>query len=212
MVTVRRRRAHKAGTKSQTPKSKRRDTPKKISFGRNPVLRAHWDNKLSFKENFKRLGIQSRLAGPSGGVRREVKTWRELKKEREAREAAAKVSIEAIENETDPLKIPLGEARIIRDPDTNEVVQVIQGTMQPADTSEPQFCIADELKAHALATARVEEERPPDERDLLLAQRLTAKYGDNYRKMAWDRKLNPMYYTEEKLEKLVAKWRELGGR
>ena len=45
-------------------------------------------------------------------------------------------TVSEIENLDDPSRIPEGEARLIRDPETNEVIKVIYGTMKVDDNDE----------------------------------------------------------------------------
>ena len=76
----------------------------------------------------------------AGGDEKKVVSLSEIQKKREKKNKNNSnkdiPSIDEIENLDDPSKIPEGEARLIRDPETNEVVKVIYGTMKVNDDED----------------------------------------------------------------------------
>jgi nucleolar protein 16 len=54
-------------------------------------------------------------------------------------------------------------------------------------------------------------ERKQSEREQEWLERLVVKHGEQYGKMARDRKLNPMQQTEADIKRRVAKWKANGG-
>jgi len=61
--------------------------------------------------------------------------------------------------------------------------------------------------------ARAPEKKPrkQSEREREWIERLVGKYGDDYKRMTRDMKLNPMQQTEADLRKRADKWRSSGG-
>ncbi|EEQ40055.1 putative nucleolar protein [Clavispora lusitaniae] len=206
MTSVRKRKMARSSVKKNTKRVK--DKKRNVKMTAHPVMQAHWDNKLTLEQNYKKLGLTVRLGKPAGGQEAEVKTLTEQRKEREGQEAK-QAKPEDIANETDPEKIPEGEARLIRDPETNEVVQVIYGRMKAApktqETSQPS--IIDELIEFNNRSAKAPKHKAPTPREVSWIEQLHEKYGDDYESMRWDKKLNPMFMTTGQLKKKMAQWK-----
>lgn len=61
--------------------------------------------------------------------------------------------------------------------------------------------------------ARAPEKKPrkQSEREREWIERLVEKYGEDYKRMARDMRLNPMQQTEADIRKRIEKWRSFGG-
>lgn len=211
MVSVRKRKMARSSVPKNTKRTKDKHRAPKIAH--HPVLAARWDKKLTLKQNYEKLGLTPRLKKYTGGEEKQIKTISELKKEKEELESAGHVAPEEIAVETDPLKIPEGEARLIRDPETNEVVQIIYGTMKAAAVEEPkpQSTIIDELVEYAEQHASEPKAPKPRDEEAAFLEKLYEKYGDDYGKMKWDKKLNPFFFSEGQLKKKIAVWKTANG-
>ncbi|KAK9319503.1 ribosome biogenesis protein Nop16-domain-containing protein [Lipomyces orientalis] len=74
MVSVRRRRKQK----SALPKVTRRhnDKQRKVRIKSHAIIAgfaANWDEKSTLSQNYKKLGLTSRLSKPTGGIQQELK-------------------------------------------------------------------------------------------------------------------------------------------
>lgn len=184
-------------------KDKRRDIPIKL----NPLIAERWDKLLTLSQNYKRLGLRARLGVKKGGEEKELETWYE-QKERLAAEEAAKITPADIEHTDDPAKIPIGEARIIRD-DEGKVIKVVHGTMQPKnDSSNGELEVIQEFKKMAQEHAARKRVKHMTPREIEFIKDLVDKHGDNYEAMKWDKKLNPMQQLAGELRKKVNHWRQ----
>lgn len=186
-----------------------KDKQRNIKMDAHPVMKEHWDNNLTLKQNYKNLGLTLRLTKPAGGGEAKIQTLTEYRKEKEEAEARQKIEPSAIENETDPAKIPEGEARLIRDPETNEVVQIIYGTMkvQKLEEDAPKVSIINELTKYTQEHAGITKAKILSPREEEWISKLHAKYGEDYKKMLWDPKLNPTFLSSGQLKKKVALWK-----
>lgn len=203
MTSVRKRKMARSSVKKNTKhvKDKKRD----VKMTAHPVMQAHWDKKLTLKQNYKRLGLTARLGHATGGEEATVTTVSEYRASKEA-EGPQAPSPESIATETDPEKIPLGEARLIRDPETNEVVQVIYGKMEVAakkETANP-TSIIDELIKYNEEHAKPPRNITTTAREDAWLAKLEEKYGDDFEKMKWDKKLNPTFMSAGQLRKKMA--------
>lgn len=208
MVSVRKRKMAKSLVKKNTVRAK--DTHKRIVIKNNPVIAKHWDPKLTLSQNYKRIGLATSLNAPSGGVEKKIVTNEDHRKERERKERVREL-VENSLNETDPSKIPVGQARLIRDPETNAVVEIIHGTMKiedvhDAEDSEPG--IIEELAKYHAENAKETIEIGPDEIGSLVYEQLYNKYGDDYEKMKWDQKLNTSFLSEGQLKRKIVRWKK----
>lgn len=58
------------------------------------------------------------------------------------------------------------------------------------------------------ASMGIKVERHQSAREKEWVGRLVEKYGDDYRRMVWDKKLNPFQQSEGDIKKRVLKWKE----
>lgn len=205
MASVRKRKMARSSVKKNTKRIK--DKRNKLRYIPHPVMAAHWDKSLTWKQNYERFGLQSNL----GKKINDVKRKNESKKPLVTEDDESSVNPEHVANETDPEKIPLGEARIIRDPETNEVVEIIYGKMNLDNevAKEPEVPIIEELKEYQENKAKPAFKQQLTEIECHWMAGLSKKYGDNYERMKWDQKLNPMFYPVGQLKKMMAIWKQM---
>ncbi|KAK7541280.1 nucleolar protein 16 [Phyllosticta citribraziliensis] len=214
--------------KRQKPKSK-----KKILS--NPIIAANWNQNETLTQNYRRLGLSTKLNRVTGGTERTAKTDNPGTAPLALNPKAAAAAPET------------QEARIERDPETGEVRIVDDGSnkaranplndplndLDPDDEEEwhgiseqhslPQKTKRDGNSAAASsghngntviaqleAVAASGERKAPrkqSEREQEWVARLVAKYGDDYARMSRDAKLNPMQQSEGDIKRRVARWK-----
>lgn len=117
------REIQKKKNRSGVQKVRQKGPSKKKILG-NAVVAENWDKGQTLEQNYKRLGLATKLNKHTGG--REVKP-EDVRRQREEEEAG-------ISNE-DPLviggkgkkkKLEIGEVRVERDPETGEILRVIE--------------------------------------------------------------------------------------
>ena len=205
MTSVRKRKMNRSSVRKNTRRVK--DKKKNINIHSNPIIAANWDKSLTLQQNYKKLGLRAKLGTLAGGKEQDVKTLSEIK----AEEATSKPSLADIEQTTDPAKIPEGEARIIRDPETNEVTNVIYGTMKvgpKVETEGESSSVIKQLEEYAQKNAQVKKERKPSARENEWLEKLYEKHGDDYDKMMWDKKLNIYQQSAGDLRRRITKWKK----
>lgn len=110
-----------------------------------------------------------------------------------------------------------GFARIERDADGN-VVKVHYGKTweqrldeleeedaTPMTATDETTPVVKKLVEQASMSAKVERYQSAREKEWV--ERLVEKHGDDYRRMVWDKKLNPFQQTEADIKKRVLKWK-----
>jgi nucleolar protein 16 len=176
------------------------------------------DSSKTLTQNYRRLGLTSRLNSLTGGT--EV--------------AASKTSTSsklAISHAV-PTTLAPTTARVERDPETGKIIKVIHGKprkanplndplnsdddggdeeMQDAEEEAPEGNkIIKELEALA-SMVPGKKVRKQSEREKEWIARLVERYGSDYKAMARDRKLNPMQQTEADIARRVRKWKDGNG-
>jgi len=191
---------------------------------------------LTLTQNYRRLGLASRLNTPAGGVEKD-------------RGITASLGVKRV---ADPLHIsrngnPLteiqpDEVRVERDPKTGNILRVVRESNDDEEVEiagrkrrqsnplgdplnelldnerhaklnqEPsgsKFIQGLELRA-AREAKSVKKRRPrqQSQREQEWVLRLVEKHGDNYLAMFRDRKLNPMQQTEGDLRRRIRIWNE----
>ncbi|KAH3661364.1 hypothetical protein OGAPHI_006771 [Ogataea philodendri] len=196
--------------RSSVGKATRRtkDRQRKIkSFG-NPLIAANWDPKLSMAQNYAKLGLKVRLSQQTGGTEKELvipKT--ESDDEFVVDESESEESESGVPDSLDPADIPKGIAKIVRDEDGN-VVKVIHGTKEPEQQQEDNKPTEFVKQLEELAQHKTVKERKQSAREQDWLRDLYEKYGDNYEKMKWDKKLNPFQHSPGELKKRLTKWKK----
>jgi nucleolar protein 16 len=192
------------------------------------------DRKLTLTQNYRRLGLTSRLNVPTGGVEKVLQPGSENNAQ-----------------PIDPLHASIlgrrasaqkpKEARVERDPETGRILRVIHdededeemievagrklrksnplndpleelpedGESMTVSGSAPSAVVA-ELEREAAAQEEELKKKTPrqqSKREVEWLQRLVDKHGDDTRAMARDMKLNPMQQTEADIAKRLRKWR-----
>ncbi|KAL0253060.1 hypothetical protein SLS55_010510 [Diplodia seriata] len=218
--------------KNRSSISKVRKKPKsKKRVLNNPIIAANWNKHETLTQNYRRLGLTTKLNAVTGGVE---KTANNLDT---PHNAAAPLAVNP-KNRANVSAAKTAEARIERDPETGEMRLVDDGSTRPnplndplneldADEAEWQGITEHDAPAVDPATAgksanavvrQLEElaasggkrkaPRKQSEREVEWIERLVGKYGDDYGKMSRDMKLNPMQQTAADIKKRVEKWRK----
>jgi len=213
MVSVRKRKMARSSVKKNTRRTK--DKQRNINVYSNPIIAKNWDKSLTLQQNYKRLGLRAKLGHMAGGVEKKVESLTELRNKKKNKDKDDIVTIDKIEHTDDPSKIPEGEARIIRDPETNEVLKVIYGTMkaedEESDEDKVDNSVIKQLEEYAEQHSKVKKERHLSDRESDWLKSLYEKYGDDYEKMKWDKKLNIHQQSAGDLKRRINKWKKGNG-
>lgn len=212
MTSVRKRKMARSSVRKNTRRVK--DKKRDINIHSNPIIAKNWDKSLTLQQNYKRLGLASKLGVRAGGQEQKVETLTE-RRARKAKEAEEQVTIGDIENSEDPSKIPEGEARLIRDPETNEVSKIIYGTMKVDNSAKADEIerpeVIQQLEEYAEKYSKIKHDRVQSDREQDWAKSLYEKYGDDYEKMKWDKKLNINQQSAGDLKRRITKWKKANG-
>ena len=194
--------------------------------------RLYRDRKLTLVQNYKVLGLSSRLNAPTGGS--EKKSIADGQNEDQAVTTNA---ISMPQNRKNAKLVPT-ETRVERDSQTGRILRIIRsdgGTedavtrkrkLNPLNDPLEDFSEEEETIGRSTKPSDVvaELEAQADEEAAILARkrrprqqskreeewivRLVEKYGDDTRAMARDIKLNPMQQSEGDLCRRLKKWNE----
>nr|OQO32240.1 hypothetical protein B0A51_00488 [Rachicladosporium sp. CCFEE 5018] len=110
-----------AAPKAVKPKSKK-------VLHKNPVMAANWDKSLTLSQNYKRLGLASKLNKHTGGIERKAEDVEQLQ-EGESLRTRKKDDGLSISSAKRPERFDVQEARIERDPVTGEM-RVVGGEVE----------------------------------------------------------------------------------
>ncbi|KAF9942381.1 Nucleolar protein 16 [Modicella reniformis] len=196
MATVRKRRATKTPSRKVTRKNANKHK-KKVNIIGNKIIRENWDKKATLRQNYARLGLLPSLNGVTGGI--------EVKNEEEIMENEQKSLEELATTLTE-------EQGIIQRDEHGNIINVIVGKAKTKEEMEelmekefePVKAKTDVVRALEARAANVlKKERYQSEGEVLWAAKLVEKYGDDYEKMFWNRKLNPNQQTAAQLKKRI---------
>lgn len=181
------------------------------------------DRKLTLSQNYKRLGLSSRLNSSSGG------TEKKIPKAGEDVEPPTRDSL-AIAGPRARAKVTTQEIQVERDPETGKILRVIHPETEsnfnplndllnepmdvepeePARRTQMQNDIISQLEAQAAHEEEMllnKRPRHQSSREEEWITRLVEKHGDDVRAMVRDKKLNPMQQTEGDIGRRLKKWK-----
>jgi nucleolar protein 16 len=197
----------------------------------NPCSR---DQKETLSQNYRRLGLTSRLNHATGGQEKTIA----LLGLNDAKSSRADTAYGSTANALNivskaPQTIEVGELEVERDPETGAILRIIGGQeetdnplndpLNELDNEDGEewdgFAMVPEQREGEQVNpvirqleeaARNGERKAPrkqSQREEEWLERLVAKYGDDYGKMTRDKKLNPMQQTETDIRTRVRKWK-----
>ncbi|THY27461.1 60S ribosomal subunit biogenesis protein-like protein Nop16 [Aureobasidium pullulans] len=224
------RELQKKKNRSSTAKITKKAKSKKKLL-QNPIIAANWNQKETLSQNYRRLGLVSKLNHPTGGVEKTSKTLEEA-----ANGLAPEPTPDNLNISTKlPTQINISEVKIRRDPETGAILQVLDerkanplndplndvedndhegwegfvnehgvldGARQGGDARTDVIRQLEEQASRPIKKAP----RKQSEREEEWIERLIQKHGDDYLGMARDMKLNPMQQSVGDLKKRVKKW------
>lgn len=222
----------KKKNKSSLPRVRQKPKSKAVNIKSNPLVAAHWDQSLTLRQNYKNLGLSSRLNSSTGGIEKPYKnrTTSAANAEREGlgvarnkrgtqlQPAMVKVSRdergaiigivrdakkEAHKRRNNPLNDPLND--LSSDSTDNDESGDEEIATQQSRTSK--VGIISELEDSAKYEKR-KGPRKQSQREREWIERLVGVHGEDYGAMVRDRRLNPMQQSEGDLRRRVAVWRK----
>ncbi|KAI4125785.1 MAG: hypothetical protein LQ347_005230 [Umbilicaria vellea] len=185
-------------------------------------------SKVKHKPKSKRinpLGLTSKLNTRTGGVEKTASALSKSSKPTTAQEGSFSIA-----SKTPTTLVPT-EARVERDPTTGAIVRVIHSSSgkdnplnDPLNDSSGEESDADmgdgeqgrsrgiiqELEQQALMEAP-KKPRQQSKGEEEWIQKLVEKYGEDYKGMVKDRKLNPYQQSEGDIKRRVKRWKGRGG-
>jgi nucleolar protein 16 len=192
------------------------------------------NQKETLSQNYRRLGLTSRLNHATGGTEKTIALLglNDAKSSRADHAAGSTANALNIVSKA-PQTAEIEEVEVERDPETGAILRVI-GQKEKAENplNDPLNELEDDDAEEWNGFAMVPEEREGEQINPVIQQleeaarngarkaprtqsqreaewleNLVAKYGEDYGRMARDRKLNPMQQTESDIKKRVKKWK-----
>ena len=186
------------------------------------------NQKETLSQNYRRMGLASKLNHATGGTEK-------TPKRQDADGDALPYENNAFAvNQRRPTTVEIEEIDVERDPKTGEIIRVNDdGSRKPNPLNDPLNDLNDsepedwqgfdnaqtsaampartdvvkELEAHAAGGVH-KAPRKQSTREQEWVEKLVEKHGDDYEKMAWDAKINPMKQTAADIKRRVKKLRQ----
>jgi nucleolar protein 16 len=226
---------NRSGVSKNTRKNNNKD---KFNPRSNPIIAQHWDNELTAKQNYKKLGLTFRIGGATGGEEKKIK----IKKINHGNMEESLFGDHEEENDNDddddeldpydPTNILEGTAKFLKD-DDGKIIKIIYGTKkigsgsinskkdntekEEEEEEEEEDSGEDDKEEAKIVIAKLEaianipkkkEVHRLNELEVYRYGKLIEKYGDDYEKMKWDKKLNPFQLSPGQLRKQIKRYHE----
>ncbi|OBT78586.1 hypothetical protein VF21_02243 [Pseudogymnoascus sp. 05NY08] len=210
------RELQKKKNRSSIPKVKHKPKSKRVNPLGNAIIAANWDSKQTLTQNYTRLGLASRLNAATGGTEKKISSTSTAgtlsittalpttiapQTARVERDESGKI-IKVIHSHTkkaNPLNDPLNEL------ESGDEEDDAMGGFEGFEDEKNE--VVRQLEEQAL---RVAEKKPRKQsvREQEWCQRLSEKWGEDYKGMVKDRRLNPMQQNEPDIKRRIGKWLE----
>ncbi|EHK98347.1 hypothetical protein GLAREA_12888 [Glarea lozoyensis ATCC 20868] len=211
------RELQKKKRRSSIAKIKMKPKSKRVNPLGNPIIAANWNQSETLTQNYRRLGLTSRLNSATGGV--------EKLKPGDISSSSTTSKL-AISNAIPKTFTPT-EATVERDAN-GKIIRVIHATSKPNPLNDPLNSDSEDeimddgetfngfdgekneiVKQLEDMAARAPEKKPRKQstREREWCERLVGRWGEDYKGMERDRRLNPMQQTEADIRRRVGKWK-----
>lgn len=204
----------KKKNKSSLHRVRQKPKSKHINIKSNPIVAANWDQSLTLSQNYRRLGLSSKLNSYTGGTEAKTKST--------TLESRPKDTL-SIPTSQKPSELGLKEVKVTRDPKTGAIVSVqhekserenpLLDPLNDSSDSEDEMVlessdrgIVPELEEQA-RYSKPKRPRMQSQREREWIERLVERWGDDWGGMVRDRKLNPQQQSEGDLKRRVGIWR-----
>ncbi|EEH41884.1 66S preribosome component NOP16 [Paracoccidioides lutzii Pb01] len=211
---------------------------KKINLLGNSIIAQNWDKKLTLTQNYRQLGLASKLNATTGGAEKRLDT--------SVNDQPCADPLHVLSSST-VKKLKPTEARVERDPETGKILRVIYpedderveiagrkcrktnpledplnevGNIDYGDgamsipTSMTSSAVVQALERQAMLEEEALKKKQPRQQskgEEEWLERLVANHGDNIGAMVRDKRLNPMQQTEGDIKRRLRKWKERRG-
>ncbi|KAH6686350.1 Nop16-like protein [Plectosphaerella plurivora] len=193
----------------------------------NTIIAQNWDKNETLTQNYRRIGLTSRLKTPSGGIEKFVHpTSKPVKQTRldplgiksieRAVVTSARVERDA-NGKIIKIHMPETSGRRERANPLNDPLRQFDSDSEGEEDDEEEWGGVEENEEDKPEVLRLLEEeaarpelkkpRHQSEQEMEWLEKLVKRHGDNYEAMAWDRKLNPMQQTAGDIRRRMAKLR-----
>ncbi|KAL9122625.1 MAG: hypothetical protein Q9187_000816 [Circinaria calcarea] len=207
----------KKKNRSSTAKVRHKPKSKRINVRSNPIVAANWDQSLTLSQNYRRLGLASKLNSRTGGIEKSISDVQTPTGAQSKSKDPLSVSSKL------PTKVAPIVAQIERDPETGAIIRVIHPLSNKENPlNDPLNDIVTDIEKneteHAVnpgiireleeqATMEVKKRpRQQSKREKEWISDLVQKYGNNYLAMVKDRKLNPYQQSEGDLRRRIKRY------
>ncbi|APA07669.1 hypothetical protein SS1G_00789 [Sclerotinia sclerotiorum 1980 UF-70] len=218
------RELQKKKNRSGNAKIKLKPKSKRVNPLGNAIIAANWRQEETLTQNYRRLGLTSRLNTVTGGI----------EKKKAGPESKTSTANKLAISNTIPKSLAPTEARVERDPETGKIIRVIHDEKKTNPLNDPLDSEAEDGEGEGFegfgdeegsaskneivkmleeqaSRAGEKRERQQSEREKEWIERLVKRWGENYGAMVRDRRLNPMQQTESDIKRRVQKWKDAGG-
>ena len=220
----------KKKNRSSVPRATQKPKSKRLPIKASPLVAAKWDKHLTLSQNYRRLGLTSKLNARTGGTEIKATDKEGVKEEAPSRHDALAVAASKPATTTG-----LQTAKVVRD-EEGRILKVVHdeqirwnplndpliATNQVTESHETwdrtnhdrmdHAGVVPELEAAARAEMAVIEgkkkPRKQSHREQEWIEQLVTKYGQDTKSMSMDSKLNPNQQTEADISRRVEIWQK----
>ena len=201
--------------RSSRPKIRQKSKSKRINIKSNSIIAAHWDKNLTLSQNYRRLGLTSKLNRPAGGVEPTTKST----EPNEANSNHGEMRDLTIKSDHNSQRA-IGSVKVIRDAEGKIISVVRDGEKQKRgnplndplnELSEDEMNIANPGVSRGIVpeleeASKMIQKKPPrkqSKREQEWIGRLIDTWNDDLAGMSRDRNLNPMQHSPGDLRKRI---------
>ncbi|KAI9680612.1 MAG: Nucleolar protein 16 [Caeruleum heppii] len=209
------RELQKKKNRSSTPKVRHKPKSKKINIRGNAIIEANWKQNETLSQNYRRLGLTSRLNASTGGIQPSSSSDSQSKRAPDPLAITSSTPRDLIPTTARVERAADGSIlRVIHPPSemrANPLDDPLASSSEDDEGAPSSEIINDRGVVSQLEQqARLEvtkRHRHQSKREEEWIERLVDAHGDDVAKMVRDRRLNVMQQSEGDLKRRLKKWK-----